>query len=136
MINKNDLKVDNKFMKKFSTKQIFLLIGVGVVGGLINGLFGAGAGMILVPLIKLVSKLEDKKVHATTLGSVMLMCIASGVVYFIKKQIDFKLTLWCLIGSLIGAILGTMLLQKLKNKVINFIFSGLLIVSGILMIIF
>ncbi len=123
-------------MKKFKVKQIIILIGVGVVGGLINGLFGAGAGLLLVPLIKLVSKLDEKKVHATTLSCVMLMCIVSSVIFFVKKQIDFKLTLWCLIGSLIGAVIGTVLLQKFKNRIISFIFSGLLIVAGVLMFVF
>lgn len=123
-------------MTKFSAKQIWLLIGVGVLGGVINGLFGAGAGLLLVPLIKLVSKLDEKKVHATTLGCVMFMCIASSIVFLINKQVDFKLTLWCFIGSLAGAILGTILLQKFKNKVINLIFSGLLITAGVLMIVF
>ena len=122
-------------MKKFTTKQIILLIIVGVAGGIINGLFGAGAGLLLVPMIKLVSKLDEKKVHATTLGCVMFMCIASSVIFLIKKQVDFELTLWCFIGSLIGAVVGTFLLQKFKNKVINIIFSGLLVVAGVLMIV-
>ena len=123
-------------MKKYEFKQIILLIGIGVFGGLINGLFGAGAGLLLVPLIKLVSRLDEKKVHATTLGCVMLMCISSSVVFLINKQVDFKITLWCFIGSLAGAILGTFLLQKFINKIINLIFSGLLIAAGVLMIIF
>lgn len=123
-------------MTKFSAKQILLLCGVGVLGGVINGLFGAGAGLLLVPLIKLVAKLDEKKVHATTLGCVMFMCVASSIVFLVNKQVDFSLTLWCFIGSLIGAILGTFLLQKFKNKVINLIFSLLLVSAGVLMIIF
>lgn len=138
--NKNSKKEDNITMEnnvtKFSSKQIWALVGVGIFGGIINGLFGAGAGLLLVPLIKLVSKLDEKKVHATTLGCVMFMCVASSIVFLINKQVDFKLTLWCFIGSLAGAILGTFLLQKFKNEVINLIFSGLLVVAGILMIIF
>jgi uncharacterized membrane protein YfcA len=122
-------------MRKFSGKQIIILIGVGMCGGVINGLFGAGAGLLLVPLIKLVSKLDEKKVHATTLSCVMLMCVVSSVIFLVNKQVDFRLTLWCLIGSLIGSIIGTVLLQKFKNKVINFIFSGLLIVAGVLMVV-
>lgn len=122
-------------MKKFTLKQIILLVLVGVFGGVINGLFGAGAGLLLVPLIQFVSKLDEKKVHATTLGCVMLMCISSSVVFFVHKQIDYKLTLWCFIGSLAGAILGTFLLQKFKNKVVNIIFSCLLVVAGVLMIV-
>lgn len=123
-------------MKKLTWKQIILLVLVGVFGGVVNGMFGAGAGLLLVPLIQLVSKLDEKKVHATTLGCVLLMCIASSIVFFVNKQIDFKLVMWCFIGSLAGAILGTFLLQKFKNKVINIIFSSLLIVAGVLMIVF
>lgn len=122
-------------MKKIKLKQVLILIGVGFVGGVINGLFGAGAGLLLVPLIKIVSKLEEKKVHATTLSCVMMMCVVNSIVFFINKQIDFGLTLWCLIGSLAGAVLGTFLLQKFKNKVISLIFSCLLVLSGVLMIV-
>lgn len=123
-------------MKKFTWKQVLLLVLVGVFGGVINGLFGAGAGLLLVPLIKLISGLEDKKVHATTLGCVLLMCITSSIVFFVHKQIDYKLTMWCFIGSLAGAVLGTFLLQKFKNKAINIIFSCLLVAAGVLMIVF
>lgn len=122
-------------MKKIKLKEIIILISVGIVGGLINGLFGAGAGLLLVPLIKWVSKLDEKKVHATTLSCVLLMCVVSSVIFFVKKQIDYKLTLWCLIGSLIGAVTGTVLLQKFKNRVIDLIFSCLLIVAGVMMIV-
>ena len=120
-------------MEKKFKKQTLILVGVGVVGGVVNGLFGAGAGLLLVPLIKLVSKLDEKKVHATTLSCVLLMCVVSSIVFFVNKQVDYELTLWCLIGSLCGAILGTVLLQKFKNWIISLIFSCLLIVAGVLM---
>ena len=126
---------DTNFMKKYKPKQVLILIGVGLLGGAINGLFGAGAGLLLVPLIELCAKLEEKKTHATTLACVMLMCIVSSVVFVANKQVDYKLTMWCLIGSMGGAILGTVLLQKFKNKIINLIFSCLLIAAGVLMIV-
>ena len=122
-------------MKKTKLKEIIILILIGIGGGLINGLFGAGAGLLLVPLIKWASKLDEKKVHATTLSCVLLMCVVSSVIFFVKKQIDYNLTLWCLIGSLIGAVTGTVLLQKFKNRVIDLIFSCLLIVAGVMMIV-
>lgn len=122
-------------MKKIKLKQSLILLCIGLGGGVINGLFGAGAGLLLVPMIKLASHLDEKKVHATTLSCVMLMCVVSSVIFLINKQVDFKLTGLCLIGSLIGAILGTVLLQKFKNKIINLIFSCLLIVAGVLMIV-
>lgn len=120
-------------MKNLNFKKVIIFIGVGIVGGLINGLFGAGAGLLLVPLIQISSKLDEKKVHATTLACVLLMCVVSLVIFIVNRQVDYKLTMWCLIGSLAGAILGTVLLQKFKNKVINLIFSCILIAAGVLM---
>ena len=103
---------------------------------MINGLFGAGAGLLLVPMINLASGLEEKKVHATTLACVMLMCVVSSIVFLFNHQVDFSLTGLCLIGSIAGAILGTFLLQKFKNRVINIIFSLLLICAGVMMFVF
>ncbi len=122
-------------MKKLNFKKVIIFIGVGLAGGLVNGLFGAGAGLVLVPLIKISSDLEDKKVHATTLSCVLLMCVVSSIIFVVNKQVDYGLTMWCLIGSLGGALLGTVLLQKFKNKIINLIFSCILIVAGVLMIV-
>ena len=120
-------------MNKFRVKEIVLLVGVGIIGGVINGLFGAGAGLLLVPMIKKVASLEDKVAHATTLACVLFMCVVSSVVFFINKQVDFKIVIPCLIGSLVGAVAGTFLLQKFKNKIINLIFSCILIGAGVMM---
>jgi uncharacterized membrane protein YfcA len=112
------------------------LVGVGIVAGFINGFFGAGGGLLLVPLISYVGHKNSKVAHATTLGCVLVMCLASSVFYFVKKQVDFKLWLVCGIGSLIGGFVGTKLLKKLKNNVIDLIFSVVLMIAGVCMIIF
>ena len=124
------MKKNNKFL------DVLKLVGVGVVSGLINGFFGAGGGLLLVPMISLVKKDDSKTAHATTLVCVMFMCIASSIIYFVKKQLDYKLILVCGIGSLIGSLLGTKLLKKLKNNIIDLVFAGVLVLAGIFMIIF
>ena len=116
--------------------DILKLVGVGVLSGLINGFFGAGGGLLLVPLITYVKKDESKMAHATTLVCVMFMCVASSIIYYVKKQIDYKLILVCGIGSLIGSLIGTKLLKKLKNNIIDLVFSCVLVIAGICMIIF
>ena len=120
-------------MKKVNNLQILLF---GVLIGVINGFFGAGGGLLLVPMILFIQKDNSKKAHATTLVCVMFMCLASSVIYFLKKQIDYKLILVCGIGSLIGSLVGTKLLKKLKNNIIDLVFSGVLILAGVCMIIF
>ena len=109
---------------------------VGIISGFVNGFFGAGGGLLLVPMISITQKEESKIAHATTLVCVLFMCLAGSVIYFIKKQINFKLVLICGIGSLVGSLIGTKLLKKLKNNIIDLVFSVVLVVAGVCMITF
>lgn len=122
--------------KKKKIKQTIELFFVGVVSGVINGFFGAGGGLIIVPMLKQLKMTNSKVVHATTLGCVLFMCAASSVVYFFKGIIDFKLVLFCLIGSLIGSFFATKLLKNLKNTYIDLIFSFVLIIAGVILFVF
>ena len=128
--------IENDITKKVKILDVFKLVGVGFLSGIINGFFGAGGGLLLVPMITYVAKDNSKKAHATTLACVMFMCLASSIIYLVKNQLNFKLILVCLIGSLIGAMIGIKLLKSLKNNVIDLVFSLVLILAGILMIVF
>ena len=126
------VKMKNK--KEIFKKIKFIL--VGVFSGAINGFFGAGGGLALVPLCKYVGKLDTKKSHATTLACIWLMCICGSFVYFANNVFDIKLILVCLFGSIFGSLVGTKFLKKLKGRVIDLIFSCVLIFAGIVMIFF
>ncbi len=116
--------------------EIFELLGVGLVAGFINGFFGAGGGLLLVPMLSFAAKADAKKAHATTLMCVLFMCIASSIIYFTKGQYDWKLILICGIGSVIGSLVGTKLLRKLKNNIIDIIFAAILVIAGVCMLVF
>lgn len=123
-------------VKKDKILEVLKLVGVGVFAGVVNGFFGAGGGLLIVPLFSLVCKMDSKTSHATTLGCVLFMCLSSSVIYFVKHQLDFKLILVCAIGSVVGSLIGTKLLKNLKNNIIDLVFSVVLVVAGVCMIIF
>ena len=123
-------------LKKQKILRFLKLFGVGTVAGFINGFFGAGGGLLLVPMIAYAEKADSKTAHTTTLGCVLFMCVASSIIYFIKKEFDYKLILVCVIGSVIGSLIGTKLLKKLKNNIIDLVFAIVLVIAGVCMIIF
>lgn len=125
-----------KKIKKEKILEVLKLVGVGVLAGVVNGFFGAGGGLLIVPLFSIVCKLDSKMTHATTLGCVLFMCISSSIIYFVKHELDFKLILVCGIGSVVGSLIGTKLLKNLKNNVIDLVFSMVLIIAGVSMILF
>ena len=114
---------------------VLISIGAGLVIGFINGFMGAGGGMILVPILTLLLKIESKIAHSTAVFVIAPICLVSGVTYVIKGVVDWTILLPVAIGTLVGGVSGTFLLKKLKNDVINIIFWCVMIFAGVWMLI-
>ena len=82
-------------------------IGAGIAGlgaGIVNGLFGAGGGMVLVPLIGRLTDLEESSLFGCSITILLPMCIIS--LLFAGGWEDFSLlqALPYLAGSFTGGI--------------------------------
>ena len=115
--------------------QIIMLIFLGFFVGFINGFLGAGGGMLLVPCIIAILKMDAKVAHATAILIILPICVASGIVYIVKGIFDFTIFLPCLIGTILGGVTGTLILRKLKSQIVTIIFSLVMIIAGTFMIV-
>ncbi|MBQ3158337.1 MAG: sulfite exporter TauE/SafE family protein, partial [Clostridia bacterium] len=86
----------NRSMKKWI--QVLLLILLGVLVGFVNGFLGAGGGMLLVPCIIPILKMDTKVAHATAILIILPICVVSGIIYAIQGSFEFDVFLPCLIG--------------------------------------
>lgn len=120
-------------MKKWV--QVVLLIALGLLVGFVNGFLGAGGGMLLVPCIIPILKMETKVAHATAILIILPISLVSGVIYALKGAFNFDIFLPCLIGTVVGGVLGTFILSKLKSDIITAIFSVVMIAAGVIMIV-
>ena len=50
------------------------IILAGIGAGVINGLFGAGGGMVLVPLLTLLTDISDRNVFSTSVCMILPIC--------------------------------------------------------------
>ena len=114
--------------------QVVLLILLGLFIGFVNGFLGAGGGMLLVPCIIPILKMDARLAHATAILIILPISLVSGVIYALKGAFDFDVFLPCVIGTLVGGVLGTFILSKLKNNIITLIFSLVMIGAGVTMI--
>ena len=64
---------------------------LGLIAGIICGLFGTGGGMILVPAFIYMLKIEPKKARATSLFCMLVMVIVSSIFYYKNNYIDWKI---------------------------------------------
>lgn len=107
----------------------------GAVIGFVNGLFGGGGGMILVPYLNKTLKLEQKKSQATALFVILPLSIISAIVYMTRQAIDFSVGWPVIIGIVIGGVIGAVALKKLRNNTLQILFVILMIVSGVWMLV-
>ena len=120
-------------MKKINF--VLLSIGAGLFVGFVNGFMGAGGGMILVPILTLLLKMESRVAHSTAVFVIAPICLVSGLTYIIKGVIAWEILLPVAIGTLVGGIAGTFMLKKLKNDVINIIFWCVMNFAGVWMLV-
>ncbi len=78
----------------------------GAAGGVVNGLFGGGGGMVLLPLLSRWGRLEEKKSFATCVAVILPMSCLSALIYVRQALPPWDLVLPCLLGALMGGILG------------------------------
>ena len=103
----------------------------GAAAGAANGLFGAGGGMILVPMLTCWAGLEDKKAFATSISIIAPLCIVSIFIYCLHGQIDLMYALPYLSGGLAGGLIGGKLFKKVPAKFLHKALGVIIIYGGV-----
>ena len=103
----------------------------GLAVGFINGIFGGGGGMIVVPVLTYFLKKPIKIAHATAILIILPITLVSAIVYFINGDVVLFRTLAVTSGTVVGGVIGALLMGKLKSKTVGLIFSALMLIAGV-----
>lgn len=103
----------------------------GTAGGLINGLFGGGGGMVLLPLLARWSALEARGAFATCVAIIFPMCCVSTAVYLWQVRPSLELVLPYLAGGVAEGLLGGLTFSKVPVRVLKVIFGLFLLYGGV-----
>ena len=87
----------------------------GSAAGVINGLFGAGGGMILVPLLTLFTDLEDREVFPASVSVMLPMCLVSLAISSCSMETPWVQALPYMIGSACGGVLAGIFGKKVPT---------------------
>ncbi len=100
---------------------------VGLFAGIVNGLFASGGGMIIVPALIHLFKLEDTKARATSIFIVLPMVATSAIFYYKNEFIDWKIGIMCALGGIIGGFIGAKILKRLSKRFLRVAFTCFLV---------
>lgn len=101
----------------------------GLCIGIVNGLFGAGGGIIAVPVLESLG-LEKKESHTNAVAVILPISILSGALYLLRGYVQIGDTLPYLPTGLLGAWLGTVCLKKISPLWLKKIFGIFIIYAG------
>lgn len=115
-------------------KHKIIVYALGVVTGLLNGLFGSGGGTIVVPALEKIMGIEEHKAHATALGVILPLSLLSAVIYIQFDEIPWKYLLYIIIGGCAGSFTGAKLLNRVSGLWLHRIFGAFMIAAAVRMI--
>lgn len=88
----------------------------GGLAGAVAGLFGAGGGMVLIPLLTALTDLEEESVFPASITIILPICLVSLAVTALHQGLPFRAALPYLLGSAIGGIFAGKWGQKIPVK--------------------
>lgn len=126
--------------KKRYFRDIWWFVPAVVIAGAVNGLLGAGGGIIMLYVIRAVlSRREgDGDVQKDTFASVVAVMLPvsliSAISYGIKGNVSMDEMQILTLPAIVGGIIGAVLTDRLPVRVVRIVFAVLVIISGVRMI--
>ena len=104
-----------------------MVYAVGILGGFVSGFFGAGGGLIILPALIRILKIDELKARGTTLATILVAILVSSIFYKKYNYFDLELSIKAAIGGIIGGIWGAKLVKKISKFWLALIFDIFLI---------
>lgn len=115
-------------------KRIVRSLTTGAVAGFLNGLFGGGGGMVVVPMLIGLLGYPPKKAHATAIPVILPLSVVSGLLYAVFGNVSAEVLFPVSAGVFAGGLLGALLLKKIPTKSVVLIFSLAMLIAGVRML--
>lgn len=107
---------------------------LGLLSGVLAGLFGVGGGILKTPVLLKIFKLPAKRAAATSLAMIMITSLVSATKHYQLGHID-KSSGFVVAGFMLGSILGNIFNRKIPDQNIQSILSFAMVLAAIAVII-
>ena len=109
--------------------QKLRLLLAGAAAGSACGFFGSGGGMLLVPLLVRLCRMESRQAFASALSVMLPVSLVSLLVCHLTGGLPFREALPYLLGGAAGGVLAGIFYQKIPTRLLHRA-MGLLILWG------
>ena len=103
----------------------------GSAAGVVNGIFGAGGGMILIPLLTLLTDMDENELFPSSISIMLPMCLVSLSISSLYQPLPWQQALPYLIGSAAGGIVAGIWGKYIPTVWLHRILGALILWGGI-----
>lgn len=113
------------------TPPLGKLVAIGLVAGLLSGMFGVGGGVLIVPALVLIVGMQQRIAHGTSLASVVPISMVGATAYLVNGSVDLVVAGLLAIGTVLGAVYGVRLLGWLSEAWLRWLFIAFVLVVAV-----
>lgn len=106
-------------------------VTLGVVAGVVSGLFGVGGGVIVVPGLVLWMGLDQRRAAATSLATITVSAATALILFGRASAVDWPAAGYLLIGAAIGVRLAARYLDRIPSTWLTWIFATLMLLAAV-----
>lgn len=107
---------------------------IGIMGGFVSGFFGAGGGLIILPALTKILKIDEYKARGTTLATILVAILVSSIFYSKFNYFDLKMSFKIAVGGVLGGFIGAKIVPKISKFWLSLIFDLFLVYVSLKMI--
>jgi uncharacterized membrane protein YfcA len=108
---------------------------LGLVAGVLGGLFGLGGGIIIIPALVLIFGMSQHLAQGTTLAlMVPPIGLLAAWTYYKQGYVDVKVAALICAGFFLGGLLGAKFAVGLSDRTLQKVFGSMLLLVSMRMI--
>lgn len=107
-------------------KFVLTCLAVGLAAGLLSGLFGVGGGTVIVPLLVMILRFDQRLAAGTSLAAIVPTATVGVISYAVHGSVAWIPALLLAAGAVVGAQIGTWLLARLSQSALRWGFVAFL----------
>lgn len=93
--------------------NVFLLLGIGALVGVLSGMFGVGGGFLMTPAL-IFSGIPPAVAVSTGANQIVASSVAGALAHWRRRAVDVRMGLVVLSGGIVGALIGVFLFKYLR----------------------
>ncbi len=117
---------------------IYYILGVlvlGILAGLLSGLFGIGGGVVIVPILVILFGLNQQTAQGTTLAMLSIpVSLVAAMNYTKAGMISWKIAAILALGFIIGGFFGSKIAVSIDGVLMKKMFAILMILLALKML--